>query len=213
MMPEILSGVHADFKPVSPKTRRALSKNRHQYVMKSNLNLNVVNNDDMKRTNSFVVGQKLRESKWFPHEETGVFCAVVESGFIVEVKNETEETHSGVVLWTAGFEKSKNPDHIQIYTVQDVKGKQKVVASTLHEFWPPDTKIRINNKTDKSESPLNEDTIRNQIIYGLNAKRKWHNSEHFTYFCRYGPIESRKIMDFKWNPGSFFQKIKSLSIK
>lgn len=103
MMPEILSGVHADFKPVSPKTRRALSKNRHQYIMKSNLNLNVVNNDDMKRTNSFVVGQKLRESKWFPHEETGVFCAVVESGFIVEVKNETEETHSGVVLWTAGF--------------------------------------------------------------------------------------------------------------
>ncbi|XP_049819957.1 uncharacterized protein LOC109607967 isoform X4 [Aethina tumida] len=186
-----------------PKKRKPIAK------IPSHADLIVEKTVPIKRGSSFAVVHKLRESKWFGVDETKVFCAVVESGFVVELEND----RFGIVLWEIGFEKSKNPDHIQIYTVQDVKGKQKVVASTLHEFWPPDTKIRINNKTDKSESPLNEDTIRNQIIYGLNAKRKWHNSEHFTYFCRYGPIESRKIMDFKWNPGSFFQKIKSLSIK
>lgn len=56
-----------------------------------------------KRTASFVVGQKLRESKWFSHEETKVLCAVLETGFIVEMKNQTGEKLQGIAIWTPGF--------------------------------------------------------------------------------------------------------------
>lgn len=38
------------------------------------------------RFGSSVAIHKLRESKWFRHDEQGVLCAVLESGFIVEIK-------------------------------------------------------------------------------------------------------------------------------
>lgn len=56
-----------------------------------------------KRTGSFVIGQKLRESKWFSHEEHKVLCAVLETGFIVESKNQSGDTKYGVAVWTPGF--------------------------------------------------------------------------------------------------------------
>lgn len=51
------------------------------------------------RGTSFVVGQKLRESKWFTHEEMKIFLAVVETGFVVEKKEEI----FGVAVWTPGY--------------------------------------------------------------------------------------------------------------
>lgn len=56
-----------------------------------------------KRTGSFVVGQKLRESKWFTHEEHKVLCAVLETGFIVESRNQNDESKFGIAVWTPGF--------------------------------------------------------------------------------------------------------------
>lgn len=85
-------------------------------------------------------------------------------------------------------EKSKNPNYLTIYTIQETKGKFKVVACKLSEFWPEKTKVRINNKCDRTETPLAEDVIKNQIDVA-ETKKKWHNSEHFAYFCRYGPVE------------------------
>lgn len=39
---------------------------------------------------------------------------------------------------------------------------------------------------DKDKSPNNEDDIRKQIEYALkNKSHKWHNNQHFPYFCRY----------------------------
>ena len=62
---------------------------------------------DFSRTTSFVVGQKLRESKWFAHDELKIFCAVVETGFIVERKTEEgEENMLGVAAWTPGYGES-----------------------------------------------------------------------------------------------------------
>lgn len=58
---------------------------------------------DLKRTGSFIVGQKLRESKWFSHEELKILCAVLETGFVVETKNHNEEKGLGVAVWTPGF--------------------------------------------------------------------------------------------------------------
>lgn len=58
------------------------------------------------RTNSYVVGQKLRESKWLAHDEMKIFCAVVETGFIVERKTEEDEPKMfGLVIWEPGFGK------------------------------------------------------------------------------------------------------------
>lgn len=46
--------------------------------------------------------QKLRESKWFHQDEERLFCAVIESGFIVEIvqteqKTDENKSHFGVV--------------------------------------------------------------------------------------------------------------------
>lgn len=46
--------------------------------------------------------QKLRESKWFQQDEERLFCAVIESGFIVEIvqtiqKVDETKSHYGVV--------------------------------------------------------------------------------------------------------------------
>jgi hypothetical protein len=58
--------------------------------------------ENVKRSGSFVVGQKLRESKWFTHAEMNIFCAVVESGFIIEQK-QGEVSRYGVVIWAPGY--------------------------------------------------------------------------------------------------------------
>lgn len=52
---------------------------------------------------SSVAVQKLRESRWFKADEQKLFCAVVECGFIVEVRSETTDVENvdswfGVVL-------------------------------------------------------------------------------------------------------------------
>lgn len=75
-----------------------------------------------------------------------------------------------------------------IYTITECKGKFKVLPCKLVEFWPEGTCVKINNKCDKTETPLPEETIRNQILAAENSKRKWHNTEHFAYYCRYGPV-------------------------
>uniref|UniRef100_A0A0A1X024 Uncharacterized protein n=1 Tax=Zeugodacus cucurbitae TaxID=28588 RepID=A0A0A1X024_ZEUCU len=41
---------------------------------------------------SSVAVQKLRESKWFKRDEQRIFCAVVECGFIVEVRSSNQQT-------------------------------------------------------------------------------------------------------------------------
>lgn len=99
------------------------------------------------------------------------------------------------------LEKSKNAEYLTIYTITETKGKFKVLPCKLDEFWPENTQVRINNKSDKSQTPLNEEMIRNQISAVENSRRKWHNTEHFAYFCRYGPpmtnVRIRKVSEIK----------------
>lgn len=63
----------------------------------------------------------------------------------------------------------------------------KIIGCKLLEFWTQETKLRINNKCDKENTPHGEELIRDQIAYAKENKQKWHNSQHFTYWCRYGP--------------------------
>lgn len=55
------------------------------------------------RKTSSVMGQKLRESKWFTHEELKILCAVLESGFIVQKSRNDEEDQWGIALWNIGY--------------------------------------------------------------------------------------------------------------
>lgn len=83
-------------------TKRTIPKcNSSLNMINGRCNNNNNNNDNMKRGGSFVMGQKLRESKWFQHNEMNVFCAVVETGFIVQLKE--NDDHYGIVVWHQGF--------------------------------------------------------------------------------------------------------------
>ncbi|XP_065161921.1 uncharacterized protein l(1)G0469 [Atheta coriaria] len=172
----------------------------------SNVQRFINQQQDISRRGSYVVGQKLRESKWFNHDELKVFCAVVETGFIVQRKDDiNDELEFGIAVWNTGEEKSKNPEQIKIYALHPHKNNFRVGQFDLLTFWPLGTKLRIYNHCDKTETPHSEDVIRNQIDYAEATKQKWHNSEHFTYWCRYGPIQInqrvRNMTDAKW--GSF----------
>lgn len=48
------------------------------------------NNNHIKQFGSSVAVQKLRESKWFGPDESRIFCAVIECGFIVETREGQE---------------------------------------------------------------------------------------------------------------------------
>lgn len=48
------------------------------------------NNNHIKSFGSSVAVQKLRESKWFGPDESRIFCAVIECGFIVETSEGKE---------------------------------------------------------------------------------------------------------------------------
>lgn len=55
-----------------------------------NSNSNNNNNASIKSFGSSVAVQKLRESKWFGPDESRIFCAVIECGFIVETREGKE---------------------------------------------------------------------------------------------------------------------------
>lgn len=107
MMTEAFTSYHFsapadDYIPIrsavtSPKNKPALGKSNSS----ANMINGRLNGENMKRGGSFVMGQKLRESKWFRHNELAIFCAVVETGFIVQLK-ENEERY-GIVVWHPGY--------------------------------------------------------------------------------------------------------------
>lgn len=92
-----------------------------------------------------------------------------------------------LLFWyLVGLEKSKDAECLRIYSLGlDAKGKQRVRDYGLLEFWPEGSRLRINNKTDKDSAPHKEDVIRSQIDDAMHFKHKWHNSQHFVYWCRY----------------------------
>lgn len=49
----------------------------------------LLRSDSVSNSNQHIATQKLRESKYFREDEERLFCAVIETGFIVEMKIET----------------------------------------------------------------------------------------------------------------------------
>uniref|UniRef100_A0A2M4AWC8 Uncharacterized protein n=1 Tax=Anopheles triannulatus TaxID=58253 RepID=A0A2M4AWC8_9DIPT len=153
------------------------------------------------RTNfgSSVAIQKLRESKWFDAGEERIFCAVIENGFIVEVRHsETGDNWFGVV--TIELKKSipkPTAENVKIYSVR-MKGNEKkpmkVYCVTLTHLWQQGYQLRINNIADRTKKAHPEQDILAQIKYASKCQMVFHNSQHFCEFCRYGdrPQDSRK---------------------
>lgn len=61
-------------------------------------------------------------------------------------------------------EKTKNPEQIEVYTVQQKGVRKRVIRTTLGAFWKKDSLIRINNVDDKQETPNSEKDIRAKVL-------------------------------------------------
>lgn len=68
---------------------------------------------------------------------------------------------ANVVILSA--EKTKNPEQIDIYTVQQKGVRKRVIKTTMGSFWKKDSVIRINNVDDKQETPNIEKDIRAKV--------------------------------------------------
>uniref|UniRef100_A0A182QD99 Uncharacterized protein n=1 Tax=Anopheles farauti TaxID=69004 RepID=A0A182QD99_9DIPT len=148
---------------------------------------------------SSVAIQKLRESKWFDAGEERIFCAVIENGFIVEVRRPMETGDSWFGVVTIELKKSPKPtaENVKIYSVrmkENEKKPMKVYCITLATLWQQGYQLRINNVADRTKKPHPEKDILAQIKYASKCNMVFHNSQHFAEFCRYGdrPQDSRK---------------------
>lgn len=146
---------------------------------------------------STVAIQKLRESKWFDPGEERIFCAVVEAGFIVELRHpETGESWFGVAAIETKKSMKPTAENIKIYSVKlsDSHKRLKIYNTSMDQLWRQGYRIRINNLCDKTKKPHNEKDIVAQIKYATKTKMPFHNSQHFAEFCRYGdrPQDNRK---------------------
>ncbi|XP_058813185.1 uncharacterized protein LOC131677400 isoform X2 [Topomyia yanbarensis] len=146
---------------------------------------------------STVAIQKLRESKWFDPGEERIFCAVIEAGFVVELRHpETGESWFGVTAIEAKKSTKPTAENIKIYSVKlsDSHKRLKVYSTSVDQLWKQGYRIRINNLCDKTKKPHNEKDILAQIKYATKTKMAFHNSQHFAEFCRYGdrPQDNRK---------------------
>lgn len=60
-------------------------------------------------------------------------------------------------------EKTKNAEHIEIYTLNEKSARKRVYKTLLTSFWKKGTIIRINNVADKQEQPNAEKDIRSKV--------------------------------------------------
>lgn len=146
---------------------------------------------------STVAIQKLRESKWFDAGEERIFCAVIEDGFLVELRHPvTGETWFGVAAIETKKSMKPTATNIKIYSVKlsDSSKRLKIYNISLDQLWAQGYRIRINNLCDKAKKPHSEKDILAQIKYATKTKMPFHNSQHFAEFCRYGdrPQDNRK---------------------
>lgn len=146
---------------------------------------------------STVAIQKLRESKWFDPGEERIFCAVIEAGFIVELRHpETGESWFGVTAIETKKLTKPTAENIKIYSVKlsDSNKRLKIYNTSLDQLWQQGYRIRINNVSDRTKKPHSEKDILSQVKYATKTKMPFHNSQHFAEFCRYGdrPQDNRK---------------------
>lgn len=96
----------------SEKNKSPPANKSHWWFFTSKLK----SHEEVGGSNQHIATQKLRESKWFKENEQKIVCAVMETGFIVEMKLEsaqdktveTELTHSHYGIISVELKKSKN---------------------------------------------------------------------------------------------------------
>ncbi|XP_044766065.1 uncharacterized protein LOC123322226 [Coccinella septempunctata] len=151
---------------------------------------------------------KLRTSKWFDHEEISIVCSVLETGFIVEKKHKMQDdsyTTYGIALWDLGYEKSKNPNHLNICGLID----DRVYIFKLLEFWTMRTQIKISNSGDRFYPYNDEEAIISQLKRA--QKMKFNSDEQFVCFCRYG--KPRKPSDTSWSLSNIVARFRAFSAR
>lgn len=102
--------------------------------------------------------QKLRESKWFEQDEERLFCAVIESGFIVEIVQKEQsiteyKSHYGVVSVEAKKSEFIIKQTFSYHSAFDCLNKRAFQISVQY------------------------------LLMFLKKKRKWKHREYFTVTC------------------------------
>lgn len=86
--------------------------------------------------------QKLRESKWFNQDEERLFCAVIESGFIVELKLNATSSGSDVDADSDSISGTVTPppepkSHYGVISIEVKKSKFIITISVCKLFLNP----------------------------------------------------------------------------
>lgn len=112
---------HQPHQPHQPPQPAAASKGPRSLLSRFGSQAQAFFSPKKSRFGSSVAIHKLRETKWFRHDEQGILCAVLESGFIVEIKADplaaeldegivAPDYHCyGVAMWKKGKGKSTRP--------------------------------------------------------------------------------------------------------
>lgn len=92
----------------SEKKKLPSGNKSHWWLFTSRLK----SHEEVGGSNQHIATQKLRESKWFKENEQKIVCAVMETGFIVEIKLESsqdkiEPTQSHYGIISVELKKSK----------------------------------------------------------------------------------------------------------
>lgn len=98
------------------------------------------NNNNCKSFGSSVAVQKLRESKWFGPDESRIFCAVIECGFIVETR-----------------EGKENGGWFGVVNCKTSKGKHNIIFlwKNFHTIFPiPSVKFVMTQEREKKNKSI-----------------------------------------------------------
>jgi hypothetical protein len=90
----------------------------------------LLRSDSVSGSNQHIATQKLRESKWFREDEERLFCAVIETGFIVEMKIETAHDHQNIE--TKSHQQQQHQHLYGIVSVESKKSKRARVSFYHH---------------------------------------------------------------------------------
>lgn len=109
MFHEAIQMVHTQQRMKSKSLNNNNNNNNNRNMSKIGNSTNTIRkvNSQPIMFGSSVAIHKLRESKWFNHNEDKILCSVVENGFILEkkFKDDNLDNEWGIAIWKPGFGK------------------------------------------------------------------------------------------------------------
>lgn len=167
----------------------------------------VNNNNQIKSFGSSVAVQKLRESKWFGPDESRIFCAVIECGFVVETREGQEnDGWFGVVVCKTSKGKHSNGFVVDVRFVLFFffvhHFSLVFLFPFLHETRNPNSCHSRRKKNTEIFQPKRNFVF--VCVYPKCIRMGWEQQQKNVFF-RFGPYAHKKR--FKFNNIHVVQRI------